>query len=728
MFGLSVLDLAVIVLYFVIVIAIGIWSMRRISNQEDYFLAGRRFGKFIQTFAAFGQGTSVDTCVGVTMATYSNGAGGIWASLLYLFVTPLYWMVIPWMRRLRLLTLGDFFEERYGSKKMAAVYAVIGSIGMMAIISVGFSAMTKTVLALAPKQVCQLSEQESAEYQMALELETLREKDYNSLTAEQQERLAELIKQNPSKFFSHIDSNVLIWIVSIIVMVYAILGGLEAAFLTDTIQGIFIIVLSLVLIPFGWSKINTIYGGATPLDAVQTVHRQLPESFFQIFGSPAAMDFTWYYIIALSIMATINVVTQPNILVANGSAKGEYECRFGFVAGGFMKRFVTIFWGFFALMAVVLYHDKVHDPDIVWGYATLDLLGPLNMGLVGLMIACLMAALMSTADCLMITCASLLTHNLYKPLFPNKSENHYISAGRIMGGLVIIGAALIAIQFDTILQILKFIWELNVMVAASFWLGMKWRTANKIGAWSSIVTTTILFFVLPLLVPQLWPALRTNQYLLKLTHSQPITQEYTVHQMDIDQRNQEILSWQKLSIEQKSITPEPVPLQSGQKFLKTYIMPAKSIFWTQEIKVEKNGRSSGSGMLNLELVVYDKLGFDLANNSYALNETIRILIRTFIPFIILIVVSLLTRPDDKKMLDRFFVKMKTPVDTDHAEDARQLAQSYAKPQRFENQKLFPHSNWEFDKWNKTDTTGFLVSIFGVAVVVGMMYFLVSVGG
>ncbi len=153
MFGLPIIDLAVIALYFAFVIAIGIWSSRRIHNQEDYFLAGRRFGKFIQTFAAFGQGTSADNAVGVTTTTFSNGIAGVWSALLYLFATPLYWMVMPWMRRLRLITLGDFFEERYGSKLMAGLYAVIGSIGMMTIISVGFAAMTKTVVALTPKTV-----------------------------------------------------------------------------------------------------------------------------------------------------------------------------------------------------------------------------------------------------------------------------------------------------------------------------------------------------------------------------------------------------------------------------------------------------------------------------------------------------------------------------------------------------------------------------------------------
>ena len=151
MFGLSVIDVIVIVLYFSGGIAIGLWSARRIRNAEDYFLAGRRFGKFIQTFAAFGQGTSADNAVGVTTTTFSNGIAGVWSSLLYLVATPMYWLVMPWMRRLRVLTLGDFFEERYGSKAIAGVYAVIGSIGMMTIISVGFAAMTKTVVALSPK-------------------------------------------------------------------------------------------------------------------------------------------------------------------------------------------------------------------------------------------------------------------------------------------------------------------------------------------------------------------------------------------------------------------------------------------------------------------------------------------------------------------------------------------------------------------------------------------------
>ena len=88
MFGLAPADLIVIALYFAVMIGIGFWSSRRIKNQEDYFLAGRRFGKLVQTFAAFGQATSADNAVGVTTTTFNNGIAGIWSSLLYLFATP----------------------------------------------------------------------------------------------------------------------------------------------------------------------------------------------------------------------------------------------------------------------------------------------------------------------------------------------------------------------------------------------------------------------------------------------------------------------------------------------------------------------------------------------------------------------------------------------------------------------------------------------------------------
>jgi len=728
MFGLPLIDLAVIVVYFVMMVLIGLWSMRRVKNQEDFFLAGRRSGKILQTFAAFGQATSSENAVGVTTTTFTNGAGGVWSALIMLFATPMYWITSPWLRRLRVMTMGDFFEERYGSKNMAATYAVIGCFCMMVNIALGLNAMTKTIVATTPKEVAEYSDQEKAEYERALELENLQSADYKSLTAEEKQRREQLELEAPKKVYSHLEEVVIVWVVCLIIMIYTLTGGLEAAFWSDLIQGMFIILLSILLLPFAWAKINSIYGGSGMMDALHTIHQRLPESFFDVFGSPTSIDFTWYYIAAIAAMATINVVMTPNMIVVVGAAKDEFSARLGFTSGNYMKRFCTILWGLLGLAAIVLYSDSVSNPDLVWGFATRDLLGSLKLGLVGLMIACLMAALMSTADCLMLTASSLIISNLYKPFFPDKSENHYLFIGRIAGAFVIIGGAFTATQFESIFAMIKLVWEFNIIVAASFWLGIKWRRATRNSAWASIISTLIFFSLGSVITPVIFPGLRTSPYLLKMTNPEPLERVFTAHQKDVEMRMAEINNWDKLDEAGQAPGPKPKPINEGEKFVKVDRLPQKAIFWTQGIKVGDDGHKYGKGMLNLELIFVDKLGLDLSANSYALNETIRVIIRTIVPFLVLIFVALFTVPDNKKRLDRFFAKMKTPVSADAKADAEQVALSYENPHRFDNIKLFPASSWEIYRWNKTDALGFSLAVLTLFVVLAMLQILVSLGG
>lgn len=727
-FGLSVVDLFVIAGYFAIVLGIGAWSMRRIRNQEDYFLAGRRFGKFVQVFIAFGQGTNVESPVGTATTTFTNGAAGIWSSLIYLPVTPFYWLITPWMRRLRLLTMGDYYEERYGSKGIAGLYTLVACLVMMAHLSVGFAAASITLLAMTPKAPEQLSVSERAEYALAEEHHRLRTTGYEALTDHEKARLAELNELSPRRVFSHLDRNLVIWIVCIVVMLYAMAGGFEAAALTDTLQGMCIILLSFLLLPFTFMRINQLYGGEGIMDALRTVHARVPESFFDIFGSPTMMDFTWYYILALAMLAISNTPAQAAFLTTNASARNEYAARFGATWGSYIKRFLAVVWGFFALCAIVIYHDRIAEPDLLWGYATHDLLGPVGLGLVGLMIASLMAALMSTADAIMITSSSLLTHNVYRPLLPGCAERHYVRVGRVLGAGVVILGALVATRFDTILQLLKFMWELNVMIAAPFWLGMKWRRANRKAAWTTMVFAAVVFFAAPALLPELAPGLRRHPRLLGTTEPIVVARTYRAHSMDVEKRAAERARWAALSAEEQAATPQPPPLALGERFDKETVLPAKSIFWTKGIKRDEAGRPYGSGMLSLELVALEALGVDLSRHAYAGNETLRVLIRVLVPFLLMIGVSLLTRPDDAARLDRFYVKMKTVVVEDRQEDARNLQLSYANPRRFDDRKLFPRSNWEFDKWDRVDAVGFGLAVLCIFAVLGLLKFLISLGG
>ncbi|HSH09681.1 MAG TPA: hypothetical protein VK995_04800 [Oceanipulchritudo sp.] len=751
MFGLPVIDIIVTIFYFSVMLGIGFWASRRISSKEDYFLAGRRFGKLIQTFAAFGQATSADNAVGTTTTTFNNGIAGIWSSMLYLFATPLYWVCTHWPRRMRILTIGDYFEERFDSKAMGSVYSIIGSIAMMAFIGLGLSAMTKTIVAIMPKDAAEFSITEQAEYKdvyarelaraeaIGMEVETLSFEELlerESLEAipleqqsvEQAARLTILTELRPATLISHISKDLLIWIVCTIVLLYAVLGGLEAAFLTDLIQGVFIIILSIILIPFAWAKINLIYGGSGMVDALTTVHEKLPDAFFQLFGAPQTPDFTWYYIITLSFMAAITVVVQPNGAVLSGSAKDEFSNRTGVVVGNFLKRFCIIAWGIFGLAAIVLYQGKVIHSDMLWGHATRDLLGPLNLGLVGLMVSCLLAALMSTVDCLMLTSASLLTHNLYEPMVPGRSQRHYIWAGRVSGVLVVVGGALFALQFDTILQILKFIWEINVMLAPAYWLGIKWRRANRQAAWTSIAIGGLLFLVLPAMMPTLRPQMRFSEDLLRTTHPAPTMVVEVAKPFDVDQRAFDIKQWERQSLMGMAEGIRPEPLSAGESFEHTYRFPKRSLFWAKGIQVDDSGRSFGSGLFSTELWILDRLGLDLENNPYAFNETLRILFRTLLPFLIFIIVALLTKPDPEPVLNRFYAKMRTRVIPNLELDRVELAKSLADPHRLDHLLVFPNSGFEIYRWNKEDWVGFVLSVAGVGVVLMVIYGLIAIGG
>ncbi|GIT04888.1 MAG: hypothetical protein CM1200mP29_02990 [Verrucomicrobiota bacterium] len=117
---MQIIDYIVLFLYFAGMAGIGFWLMRGQKKQEDFFMAGRSFGKLMQTFAAFGSGTGSADPVNTARTTFTNGMSGMWSVMYWLFVTPVYWISAVWYRRMRSLTLGDWFVERYESKGPSA--------------------------------------------------------------------------------------------------------------------------------------------------------------------------------------------------------------------------------------------------------------------------------------------------------------------------------------------------------------------------------------------------------------------------------------------------------------------------------------------------------------------------------------------------------------------------------------------------------------------------------
>jgi SSS family solute:Na+ symporter len=638
---------------------------------------------------------------------------------------PIFWMTSIWYRRLRLLTLGDFFEERYASKRMAGFYSICQIIFFIMIGAFGLMAMSKTVAAITAKPVTELTAHERIEYLEAIELEKLEAADFDLLSTDEQQQLLELQLQNPKKEYSYLNEEMLIWIVAIVTLLYASIGGLAAAFMVDLLQGIFTIILSIMLIPFAMIKISAIHGGEGMASSFGIMHKILPASFMELWGSPSLIEFTWYWILCFSVMIVITTAVQANQLTACGSAKDDYTARYGFVSGMVLKRYSTVLWGLLALFTVVLYGGKISDPDYVWGHATRDLLGPAGFGLIGLMIACLIAALMSAKSAFMLTASAMITNNLYKPFQPNRSEAHYVMMGRIFGILYMLISAYFAVKSNSIFELFKMTMMFNSILAAGFWLGMLWRRSNAAGVWTSMISMFIATVILPFGLPVI-PGVRTSEYLCKTTQPIPVSRVYVASEMDVQNRKNAIARWDRFNAAGKAESIRPDILETGEQFEKKVLLPRKSIFWSDGLELNE-GKVAGLGNLKVELIALDRLGWDLSKNSYSLNETLTFLFRIIFPFLILMLVAYFTKPEDKMRLDQFYGKMMTPVVGSHEDDVNAMKQTRTNPHRFNYLKLFPNSNWEFRKWNSEDWIGVIVSSIAAVSIVLLLVFIVSLG-
>lgn len=693
--GLHILDFVAILLYFLIIILIGYIANKRIQNEEDYFLGGRKFGKLVSIFLAFGAGTSSDTAITASRETYRAGMSGIWVQLLWLFVTPFYWIIAPWYRRLRVITGGDYFEQRFRSRLLTNLYVFFGLLWFMFYIAIGFTAIGKTVEIVTVKPESEYTEVQKQKVQLYQEYKELSEQKY-SLDPQQAGRLDDLSKKVKSgeikPFYSYFTMWYSVPIIALIVMVYGVLGGLFAAAWTDTLQGILIIVLSVLLLPTGLHQIGWFSG----------MHEKTPDFMFNIVGSAATSEYTWYYIIALIVMNLVGVAAQPHIFATGGgSAKDELSARIGLVFGNFLKRFVTIMWGLTGVLAFALFGKVVGDPDMIWGYATSQLLGP---GFVGLMIACLLAAAMSSADAFMISGSALFTKNLYQPKFPNKPQSHYVFVGRVVSVVMIAGAIALSLYFKNVLSLIKYIWQLPIIFGAVFWLSILWRRLTKAAALTAAIYSGIMIIVLPNLLPQ-FDIISKNEHLLKYTNERIIIVNAGATAQDVE---------------------SGFANEVGDVIRKEHAVPPVPVLFDDIVR-EKNDQGvqlKGSGKISPNLLILHLFGIDLRGFSKSGLMTISYIMDILAPFILMFFVSWLTTPVSAGILNRFYARFHTPVHADLEQDKKEIERSLQDTSRFDDRKLFPNSNWELMKPTPVVFWGFWACA-GIAMLVLAFAFLIS---
>jgi len=439
-FGLKLIDLAVIIGYFVIVALVGFWASFKVKTDEDYFLGGRSFGKGLLIMHFLCTGTHSEHAVQVAGATARVGLGGIWYQWMWLFSTPFYWLIAPILRRMRVITAGDFFRIRY-NRSLEILYAVV--------------AMAFLVLSIA----------------MLL-------RGAGAAIA--------------GATGGAIPTDRSIYILAILFSTYIMVGGLMAAAYTDYLQGVMIITLSILLIP----------GGLGLVGGMSEVQSKLGPGMMSITAPQNAQEGDMGFVIAMSLLGLVGIVVQPHIMTASGSGKTEWEARTGMCFGNFIKRFLTIAWSFTGLIAIVRFpeilagldpnsEEAKHAGETLFGMAIQHFLGD---GWRGLMIACIIAGVTS-AEAMMVVGSGIFTRNFYMHAVPAAAEKHYLWVGRLSSTGILIAGIVVASVAGSVTQLINIAFQLIGLMGAAFWLGATWRRANPIGVWTSFIASVYVWLV-----------------------------------------------------------------------------------------------------------------------------------------------------------------------------------------------------------------------------------------
>lgn len=671
------LDLLVIFAYLAAVIWIGRRGAAAASKGgEGFFLADRKLGKLYQFFLNFGNATDANGAVSTSSLVYQKGASGVWLSLQTLFMNPYYWFMNAWFRRVRLVTVADLFEDRFGSKSLARFYAGF-QIFATVIVIIGFGNLVgyKVTASLLVKPEVRWTADERASVEGYHEFKRLEAARATAMLSPEQATRFDLLDQQNRRgelrsYISWLDSSTGKWIYYLtytaIVGAYIIMGGLAAAAVNEAFQGILIVVFSFMMIPFGLSAI----GGWDQLA------ERVPPEMFNLLGGGSGGVGGWELagIFLISIIQIHGIIGNMSV---SGSAKNEFAARFGAVSGTYAKRVMIIMWAFVGLIAIAIYQgaNQLSHPDSTWGSLALLLLKP---GFLGLMMAGLLAANMSTVASQTMAVSALFVRNIYRYIKPESTDADQVRVGRYAIVIILAGGVYAAMGMDDVYGVVQLMLTVNVPFGAAVMLIYFWRRLTAPAVWSAVIVSALLNIIFPS-----WIAPRIDA----ITSSLALTQQVE---------------------------------QDGRRF---------PVYFENVVRADPSNPASelrGTKRFHIELWVLDQVGLDVESMTASGRNAARFIYDGLFPFFVLIGVSFFTRAPDRRRTDLFFGKMKTPVGATPELEAAAMAETDRNPGRYDHTKLFgPKSSWEFTRWDKVDTIGFIACLGVSGTILAAFWVLLS---
>ncbi len=456
--SLSWIDGGIIALYFVLIVLYGLYHAKRKSS-EEYFLAGRNMTWPIVGISLFAANISSSTLVGLAGDAFQTNAHVYnyeWFAVIILIFFSIFFL--PFYLRSRVYTMPEFLERRYDSRSRY-YFSFITIVGNVLIDTAAGLYVGNIVLKL---------------------------------------------------IFPELSPSLIIIILAFAAAAYTIPGGLNSVIQTEVVQAILLVIGSCILtyLAFqqvgGWSEmidgLNAKHAaGDIALNAEQILSMARPESdeFMPLSGLLIGVPILGFYFWANNQFMVQRVL----------GAKDLNHGRWGALFAGLLKLPVIFIMVIPGVLAILMYDNldltnlgyigvngevcaNLKDcPNMTYPVLLFDLL---PVGLLGLVLAGLLAAMMSSVSATFNSASTLITMDFVKKFNPDISDKRLVRVGQISTLALVILASLWAPQIEKFGSLFKYL-QLVLSyicppVVAVFILGLFWRRMNSLGSITALLS------------------------------------------------------------------------------------------------------------------------------------------------------------------------------------------------------------------------------------------------
>ncbi len=420
-------ELIVFILYFLIVLAIGLYFFFRTKSggEKAYFLGGREMGGFVSALSAGASDMSSWVLMGLPASIFTAGLGQVWIAVGLAIGTVLSWILVaPRLRRFSIvsgdsITLPQYLTNRFktSNKALQIICAII-------------FLCAYTVYAASSIKAC------GTLFHTVFDGEGI---DHSTLY---------------------------MYIAAAIIIAYTFLGGFSAVCWTDFFQGL-LMLAALMLAPI--IALFAVNNGT-----VAAATAEVGENYWNLLPSG---KFDWESISAIltGLAWGLGYFGMPHIIIRYMAIKSPKEVKKSRIVGSIWTCLILVFSVAVGLIGRVLLGDSIDDSSVVF-ISMVRMLFPALIS--GILLSAILAAAMSTADSQLLASASAFASDVYKPVFrKNAGDKEMMWMGRIVVIIISIIAVIIAANPNSgsIMSLVENAWGIfgaafgPVVILSLFW-------------------------------------------------------------------------------------------------------------------------------------------------------------------------------------------------------------------------------------------------------------------